>query len=45
MENMRAVFVNQNSRVVVMVVSVAADVQSFVHEQNFFTMLAGKAFG
>ena len=35
MKNMRAILVNQNAGLVVMIVSIAADVRTLVADQNF----------
>jgi hypothetical protein len=43
MKNMRAILVNQDARVVVMVIGIARDVGAAVHEQDLFAGASGEA--
>ena len=44
-ENMRAVFVNEYSGLVVTVVGVAGDMRALVHQQHFFVRVARQTLG
>src|SRR5688572_13049572 len=45
MEDMRAVLVHQDTRVVIVVVCVAADMVALIYDEDLFALLAGKALG
>ena len=44
MKDVRAVFMNQYAVIVIMIVSVAADVRSFVTDQDFLIRPGGQTF-